>query len=506
MPAASIHSGSSDTASAVKNAFTLGLSLILTWSVALLVRLYLPRHLGPELFGTFTFADGFAATFIILVDLGIDIYIRKEIPVRPEHASDFFGGLAAVRGILMLALLGVMVIFLELTGRPRAVQILVLVFGAAHFMTSLNASFAALLHSVGTVDGLAVMNVASKLLWGAGIVLAITTNLGLPALAGAFLLSEMARGIALIVLTRKHIHLRFTWNVPAMKAVILASLPYYLNAVALVIHGKLDVSMLSLLISDVETGWYGSAANFTALALLLAPLIGWVLLPLLSKASSRSEEEFFTLVRRSLFGIVMLATPISLFMSLGADVWIGVLFGDAFAPAVPALRILAPMFVVTYVAMIMSTCLIMLERPWTMTAISAGSALVLPALNLLIIPRAGRWLGPGGAGTGAAIALMLCEIGVAVALAVAVGRRAFKPFNFITLAKVVGACLAVVGLDVALRPLGPVRIAAGVVVYAGLLVGLRVVRLEHVRQLLKLLRERRGDAKAAAPPSPASGR
>ena len=36
---------------AVRNAFTLGLSLTATWGIALVVRLYVPRLLGPERFG-----------------------------------------------------------------------------------------------------------------------------------------------------------------------------------------------------------------------------------------------------------------------------------------------------------------------------------------------------------------------------------------------------------------------------------------------------------------------
>lgn len=515
MPAAPIDQSSSETVAALRNAFTLGLSLIATWGVALLVRLYLPRHLGPELFGTFTFADSFAATFLIVVDLGFDTYIRKEIPVRPEHASDFFGSIAVVRALLMLGLLAAMTIFLELTGRPLHVQILVALFGVAHFATSLNSSLAALLHSVGTVGGLALLNVASKLLWGAGVVVAVVTHFGLAALAGAYLLSEVVRGVALLVLTRKHVNLRFTWDVAAMKTVILASLPFYLSAIAYTAYGRLDVSMLAMLVSDLEAGWYGAALNFAGLALLLSPLIGWVLLPVFSRAAARSEEELFALIRQSLFAILMLAVPVSLFMSLGADVWVAVMFGDAFLPAVPSLRVLASMFILSYVAMILATCLIRLERAWTVTGISVASLVVLPIMNWLILPRAGHWFGPGGAALGAAAVLMFCETGIAVAFAVAVGRRAFFPMSFSKLAKMIATCLAVTALDVALRPLGPARLVISALAYVGLLLALRVVHISDGKRVLKLMRERRlqsKEAPAARPPqpspesAPASGR
>jgi O-antigen/teichoic acid export membrane protein len=496
MAAASLDPSASDAASAVRNAFTLGLSLVATWSVALLVRLFLPRHLGPELFGTYTFADSFAATFIVAVDLGLDMYIRKEIPVRPEHASDFFGSLVAVRMALTAVLLAGMAVFLELTGRQGHVQLLVLLFGVAQLVSAMSGSLAALLQAAGTVKGLAAMNVTAKLLWGAGVVLVLAARLELPALAAAFLVAEAVRGVVLLVLARRHLHLRLTWNGAAAKAVVLASLPFYLNNVAYTAFGRLDVSMLSMITSDVEAGWYGAASNFSALAMLISPLIGWVLLPLFARAAARSTEELFSLVRRSLYGTLMLATPISLFLSVGADVWIGVMFGEAFAPAALILRVHAPMFVLTYLAMILATCLIRLERAWTVTAISSASLVALPVLNWLLIPRARLWLGPGGAGVGAAVALMLCEIGVTIAFAVAVDRRAFTPVSWSKVVKVIATCLSVVAIDLALRPLGPARLAVDALAYGALLAGLGVVSARDVSSLMTLVRERRREGRA----------
>src|SRR5262245_44166244 len=79
----------SDVGTALRNALKLGSSLFATWTVALLLRFLLPRFLGPEQFGTFNFSDNFSATYFTLLGLGVDTYIQKEMPVRPQHASDF---------------------------------------------------------------------------------------------------------------------------------------------------------------------------------------------------------------------------------------------------------------------------------------------------------------------------------------------------------------------------------------------------------------------------------
>jgi hypothetical protein len=61
---------SQDTRVALRNAATLAVSLVGTWTVGLIVRLWLPRHLGPENFGLLSFAEGLASTVLGSAGLG----------------------------------------------------------------------------------------------------------------------------------------------------------------------------------------------------------------------------------------------------------------------------------------------------------------------------------------------------------------------------------------------------------------------------------------------------
>ena len=95
-----------DAQLALWNALKIGGSLLATWTVAVAVRFVLPRVLGPETYGVYNFTEAFATSFFVLANLGIETYVQKEIPLRAEHASDFFGGVLALRlllGVLLLA-------------------------------------------------------------------------------------------------------------------------------------------------------------------------------------------------------------------------------------------------------------------------------------------------------------------------------------------------------------------------------------------------------------------
>src|SRR5580704_2495660 len=106
----------SATLLAVRNALKLGGSLLFPWGIALGIPLLVPRYLGPDRFGTLSFAEGFTTAAFIVLNLGHEHYIRKELAVRPRHASDFFGGMFALRVVMTACIFGVMALVLRLTG------------------------------------------------------------------------------------------------------------------------------------------------------------------------------------------------------------------------------------------------------------------------------------------------------------------------------------------------------------------------------------------------------
>src|ERR1700733_11347641 len=132
---------------ALRNALKLGLSLVCTWTVTLLIRFQLPRFLGPLEFGAFNFADSFAASFFAFLDFGVDVYIQKEVSVRPKHASDFIGGLLLLRGVAAALLCAAMLIVLRITNRSGEVQFAAALFAAGYLITSMNTTFGALLQA-----------------------------------------------------------------------------------------------------------------------------------------------------------------------------------------------------------------------------------------------------------------------------------------------------------------------------------------------------------------------
>src|SRR5687767_696483 len=89
---------------ALSNGIKLAASLLLTWGVALIITFKLPKYLGPEQFGWYRYGFDFALSAAVFLGFGVDTYIQREIPVRPKHATDFFGGLVTIRTLMLVPL------------------------------------------------------------------------------------------------------------------------------------------------------------------------------------------------------------------------------------------------------------------------------------------------------------------------------------------------------------------------------------------------------------------
>jgi O-antigen/teichoic acid export membrane protein len=443
----------------------------------------LPRHLGPSDFGLYSFAESLAATAMACLSLGIDSYTLRELPTRPGHASDYFGGTVVLRsllGVLMVAGLAVM-----LTGRGATTARVAAVFAIGYLIAGVAQLLAACLQANATVARLAVVNVASKLVWGAAIVAALSFGAPLELLAASFVLGESLKLALLYRESRARLGLSFRIDAAATIAVAVASLPYFANSVALNLN-RLDIAVLGFMAGAEVVGWYGAAGNFSLLVFLLLPLMASVVLPLLARVRARSEDEFLRVMGRLTQGLIIFTTPLALMVALGADLWVRIAFGEAFLPAAVSLRVMAPLSLLTYVASLLSMALLTLDRRWTVTFTSVIGLVVNPLLCVLLIPVGARLFGPGGAGAGAALGVVGMELTIIGLQLRSVGLRVLGPRALPVASRCLLASVLALTLHLLTARFGHFRLVLDAAAY---LVAARALGVFPVRQLGDLARE-----------------
>ena len=451
------------------NSLKLGSSLLLTWGIALFTRLYIPRFLGPERFGTLNFADAFTATAFVAMGLGIDTYVRKEISVRPEHASDFIGGVVALRIILLAFVFAGMEIVMRAGHQSRDVRILVYIYGFAQFFTVGGLTSAGLLQATGKVNEMSVLSVVIKVVWAICIFVAIAFRLDLWAFALTVALTESAKSLILFGLARKH--LRFTFRIQPRTTwlAIVAALPFFVSGLATTVYDKMGVNLLEFMTTRREVGWYGAASGFASMMLLFAPLMSWVIIPLFARSAAESPDELFRMVRRSMEFLLALATPVAMLMFAGADVWVAVAFGKAFAPAAMSLRVLSIATFLMYVSIVAAYALAVLNYTWRMSLTFVAGMVINPTVNLLLIRQLSTVVGPGGGGLACATATLVTEIAIVISLLSALGPRSFDRRLIVASVKNLSAATLIVVVDfLFLKALGPWRLLVDAILYAAL--------------------------------------
>ncbi len=490
-----------DIAIALRNGAKLAGSLMVTWSVAMIVKLQVPAHLGPIRQGQFGFAESFAGMFFTTIGLGIDTYVMKEVSVRPKHASEFTGGVFALRILISIGLFGAMGATLWATGRPREIQLAVAVFGLIQLVMCCNSTLSAILQATTHVGRLAIANVAAKVIWGAGMLWGLHRGVPLNVLALPLLAAELLRTAVLLPAARNAADLRYRIDLRALRVVLLASVPFFVSGMAVGLGNNLAMSALEFIRKDErEVGWFGAIQNLSSLAMLLSPLLQWVVMPLLSRAHARSEEEMMTILRRAIEGMLVIIVPIMVLISVGSELWVKLAFGVKYLPAATGLSILSLVFVMTYLAMTLAGALVVLGKSWSVTLISAGAIVSMSGFMLVGVPFGRALFGTGGECAGAAMAVIANETCVVIAMLRRFRTPPLDGRNVAVLTKSLSIALLVIVLDRPMRGLGPARLVVDMTLYAALALATRVVRFDDVRRALRVMRPRRLDVPSAAVP------
>ncbi len=510
--------------SAAKNGAMLGSSLFFTASVGVLVSLFVvPNVVGDRDTGILGFGEALATVSLVLAGFGMDTYLRKEVALRRDHADRLFASVLAVRlfvsALLTAVAVGVLAFRQSDVGEDATSSnslsrtlIVVLLFCMAQFSQQTAESYAAMLQAVGQVRQQSSLTIWTKTIWAVIIVVGLLLGMGIWVVPLALFVTESAKTLVLGISAQKVFHIEWKIYPREVWPMLKAGSPFLVTAISVKVIAWLDVAMVKLLTGDdAETGYYHIALRISALALLLAPLIQWVVLPMAARAAERSRQDFADLVKRSFQWVLCAGVPMSLLLGLNADVLIETALPD-FTPSIPALRILSGVIALAYISMLGATLLIADGRSWRVVRITFLTIAVDAVMNLYMIKHGWMWWGQGtgalkagGAGVGAAISLVTSEC-IAAALMGYELRRVVRRISDAEARRAVGAmfgaCVLVIAVDHFARPLGIIRPLIDLLMMVAALTALGVIRLDWYRMLFARLGLRPAQPAATDLPNP----
>jgi O-antigen/teichoic acid export membrane protein len=454
-------------------------------SVSLLI-----RHLGVGDFGRYVTVLSLVAIVQGVTDAGLSSIGVREYSLRSGAARDrLMSSLLGVR--LVLTSIGVVVItgFTLLAGYGAPVVVGSALAGAGLLLAVAQATLAIPLASLlrlGLVSGLDLFR---QVLLVIGIVVLVLVGADLV----PFLALTVPIGVLLLAVTaalvRGSMPMRPVFHRGEWWALVRDVLPYAAAVAIGTIYLRITVVAMSLIATELETGYYATAYRVMEVLVAIPPLVVGSTLPVLARAARDDRERLEYVLQRLLDATVIVGVWLGLAVALGAPFAVEVLAGGESDPSIDVLRVQAIAIVAAFVAASAQFGLLSLHRHRAILAYSVAALVSGLSLTLLLVPTLEA--------TGAAIAFSAGEWIVTI-LAFTLLRRAQPqlryslrvPLRAVAAAAVAGALALLPGLSSLLSAI------VATVVFFALLFALRAIPQELIEAL-----SRRGQT--ATPQDPA---
>ncbi|MBI4128655.1 MAG: flippase, partial [Parcubacteria group bacterium] len=287
---------------------------------------------------------------------------------------------------------------------------------------------------------------------------------------------------ATLLWLRPYVRLRLRFSPKQFTGLLHEAWPLAVSTASILVYFKVDTILLSVLVEARDVGYYNIAYKIFETILFFPALIAGLVLPLL--AGARTERAHFQhIMRRALQSVFLVCIPAVAGLAILSRPVVVLIAGSEFLPASPSLEILAVALLAVFPAHILSHAIIALGKQRDSMKAYITGAVVNVGLNLVIIPLYSF--------IGASWTTLATELGVTAWLLGILLRGGYVWVSPKDIAQPMIATLAMVGVLLVMPEWHvAVQIAAGVCVYAAVLVG--VARTSLTEMYFFFLRVPRG--------------
>ncbi len=359
---------------------------ILAKGLHFLAFVYLARRLGVATYGLVELALAFLAWLLYLADAGVEAWATRQA-ARSENPAALVGRVLPLRLSLAALALATLVGALPFLPDVAGLGQLLLAFGASLVPQALNPRW--LLLGRERMTRAAQAQAVAQVVFAIAVLAAVSGPEDVLWVAAARFLGDLASVVLFLPAARREAGPLAPWTLRGSGALLREALGLGVSRALGLLTYNLDSLLLGSLVGASAVGLYGAAYKPVTAGLALPLTWFLAIYPALSRTWLESRSAFEATVARSLRLSALFAVPLAVGGLLLAAPVVRFLFGDSYAPAAPALAILA-----------VSGATVTLRGTYRMALQAAGRVredLILAGaaaaanlvLNLALIPRFG---------------------------------------------------------------------------------------------------------------------
>lgn len=379
----------------------------------IVLTLVIVRLLGPTDYGRFTFAFSVVTLFGVLFDGGVLITATREFSLDAKNEEEL-SDLAMLK--VALGIVGMAVIagaMLLMTNDP-AVRVTILAMGTYQVVQEVTNIAFAVFRGRGQMRYEAYVRTFQAVVLLPAVLVGVWLASRVEMVAAAHVFSGVASlALAAVLLGRQGVRLRARVRLAVWHRWVQLAAPLAGVTTLSVLANNLDSALLGLWRGVTDTGLYGAAIRVQGAALIPMSLLALVTLPAFAGAATIAPEVLRRRWTRWQEGMVALGTVSAAVLLVQADGIVALLYGDAFAPAAAALRVMSisTFFLCAFTPAFQA--LVVYRRQGALMLVLAIDALLNAGANAVLIPLAGpvgaAWAGALTQGALWVMLLVLCR-------------------------------------------------------------------------------------------------
>jgi O-antigen/teichoic acid export membrane protein len=358
--------------------------------LALLVSIAIIRHLGRSEYGVMAFVVSYLSFFQILASLGIDTVLIREAARRPAEASDLVSGALSLRLLLSVSTMLLAWLIIPLVGDdPRATWLVMLYSGTFLFSSS------ALYLIRFNIDLRSHVPTLILAVWSILYTVGRLTMVALGARVWHFLAADVGSAAVVLLISRwvgrrySGFRPRFRVDVRLWGFLLREAWPIALAGWLIALHTRADQTLLFRLRGSEELGGYAVAVRMAEVWGIITNVFLVSLFPILSRYALDATDRFQRTSQLAYRYLYVAICPIALAIwSYAADL-LGLLLGEQYADAAPALAVLGLAEVFVFMNAVSYNILFSMGRQREAAVMAGVSLMVNLVLNVVFIPRRG---------------------------------------------------------------------------------------------------------------------
>jgi stage V sporulation protein B len=401
-----------------------------------LTNIYLGRHLGPAMYGKYSFIITIFSLIGIFQLNGIPQSLAKHISasrdpdtIRAIFRKSLFYQLALTGLITILYLLFARYFLIGIINDPKLDS--VILFSAINFpLTGIMAIWLAYqngLHQFGRQALISISYYLAKLIF----IITFSIKFFVEGAIAGYVVATIIPVIVGFTVPGKT-NLRYSG-----KLLLVFAGPVLLFSLLSNLQLSIDFYLIKVITgSDQNLGLYSAAQSIARLLIYALGAFSVIIFPVISgQLNSDSPENIVNMIRRTLRIVILILLPLTVIISATGKPLINLFYSSAYTAATPSLSILIFGMAFLTVFTLFTSIINGVGKPILSLAISLGSIIITTVACLLLIPVSGL--------AGAALAT---SIGAFISMVFAAGiiyRRFPKSIDFSSLFKITAAATLV---------------------------------------------------------------